>query len=198
MVQRSFSAKWSGRLRTVGLLVALSFLITACQARGGGHLPPGLSDIGDIRFQGDASFGFSLECRTVNGKPQVRGQLSYHDHGPSLNDTTRLPYFGEVKLHGEGVLVSPLPPQTTCASIASMNSFPTAAQFEGRYRAQASNGKLLGSEGIFKVLVFDQGEPGSSSLGFTGDGFSIELIGGSYPAYSRAGYLDGGNVQVDE
>ena len=31
----------------------------------------------------------------------------------------------------------------------------------------------------------------------TGDSFSIELIGGAYALYTRAGYIEGGNVQVE-
>jgi hypothetical protein len=47
------------------------------------------------------------------------------------------------------------------------------------------------------VQVFDQGEPGTSQGEITGDSFSIELIGGAYNGYTRAGYIDGGNVQVE-
>ena len=47
--------------------------------------------------------------------------------------------------------------------------------------------------------MFDQGEPGrTTDLVFvTGDGFSIELVGGPYALYTRAGYIEGGNIQVD-
>ena len=45
--------------------------------------------------------------------------------------------------------------------------------------------------------VFDQGEPGSSREEITGDSFSIELIGGAYNGYTRGGYIEGGNVQVE-
>jgi hypothetical protein len=47
------------------------------------------------------------------------------------------------------------------------------------------------------VEVFDQGEPGASQGDITGDGFSIELIGGAYNGYTRGGYIEGGNVRVD-
>ena len=52
----------------------------------------------------------------------------------------------------------------------------------------------------FTVLVFDQGEPGRTDAGRlrTGDGFSIELVGGPYAGYTRAGYIEGGNIQVDD
>jgi hypothetical protein len=45
--------------------------------------------------------------------------------------------------------------------------------------------------------VFDQGEPGTSQAEITGDSFSIQLIGGAYSGYTRAGYIEGGNVQVE-
>ena len=31
----------------------------------------------------------------------------------------------------------------------------------------------------------------------TGDFFSIDLKGGPYPLYTRAGYIQGGNIQVN-
>ena len=70
-----------------------------------------------------------------------------------------------------------------------------AAQLEGTYRRQ---GKAIRSlQGMFVVQVFDQGEPGSSREEITGDSFSIQLIGGAYNGYTRAGYIEGGNVQVE-
>ena len=60
-------------------------------------------------------------------------------------------------------------------------------------------GPDLALPGRFTVLVFDQGEPGRSrdAAFVTGDGFSIELVGGPYTGYTRAGYIEGGNIQVD-
>ena len=46
------------------------------------------------------------------------------------------------------------------------------------------------------VQVFDQGEPARPGGDFTGDSFAIELFGGAYAAYTRGGYIEGGNVQV--
>ena len=53
-------------------------------------------------------------------------------------------------------------------------------------------------DGRFVVQVFDQGEPGRTEdpAFVTGDGFAIELVGGAYGAYTRGGYIEGGNVQV--
>ena len=47
--------------------------------------------------------------------------------------------------------------------------------------------------------MFDQGEPGRTNdpAFVTGDGFAIELAGGPYTLYTRAGYIEGGNIQVD-
>ena len=45
--------------------------------------------------------------------------------------------------------------------------------------------------------MFDQGEPGSSRGEITGDSFAIELFGGAYAAYTRGGYIEGGNVQSE-
>ena len=53
--------------------------------------------------------------------------------------------------------------------------------------------------GRFTVLAFDQGEPGRTNdpAFVTGDGFAIELFGGPYAFYTRTGYIEGGNIQVD-
>jgi hypothetical protein len=47
--------------------------------------------------------------------------------------------------------------------------------------------------------VFDQGEPGRTKdpAFVTGDGFAIDLKGGPYTLYTRAGYIEDGNIQVD-
>jgi hypothetical protein len=70
-----------------------------------------------------------------------------------------------------------------------------AALFEGIYRPQDRT--LRNLRGEFVVQVFDQGEPGTSQAEITGDSFSIELIGGAYNGYTRGGYIEGGNVQVE-
>ena len=48
--------------------------------------------------------------------------------------------------------------------------------------------------------MFDQGEPGrTKDPQITGDVFSIELagVGAPYAGYTRAGYIEGGNIQVN-
>ena len=52
--------------------------------------------------------------------------------------------------------------------------------------------------GEFTVLVGDQGEPARPGGEFTGDLFSIELFFGPYAAYTRGGYIEGGNIQVED
>ena len=49
-------------------------------------------------------------------------------------------------------------------------------------------------------VMLDQGEPGRTNdpAFVTGDGFSIELVGGPYDFYTRSGYIEGGNIQVYE
>jgi len=71
-----------------------------------------------------------------------------------------------------------------------------AAHFEGSYQSKDTT-ILSAMPGRFNILVGDQGEPGRSRGDFTGDGFSIDLIGGPYCLYTRAGYIEGGNIQVD-
>jgi hypothetical protein len=72
--------------------------------------------------------------------------------------------------------------------------FPT---YDGVWFRQPQEKALRSLKGEFVVQVFDQGEPGSSREEITGDSFSIELIGRAYNGYTRGGYIEGGNVQVE-
>ena len=128
------------------------------------------------------------------------------------------PMFDELRAgirRREGIIVLTGEPgtgkTTLCRSVLAAHHFepiPTLerlleldrwAQFEGSYRSQ---NKTLRTKpaGRFVVVVFDQGEPGVGDPVITGDGFSIELtgLGAPYAGYTRAGYIEGGNIQVDK
>jgi len=181
-------------------LVALAALLTlgACKATGGGQIddpvPSGVLPTGDIdgTFTGEANFGFNFTCEmTDKNKAVIKGEITYHDTGTSVVDG--LP-FGEIGLHG---VVDPITfTAADCETAAQL--FLDAARFEGTYRSQDTS-LLSALPGRFNVLVFDQGEPGRTNdpLFVTGDGFSIDLKGGPYTLYTRAGYIEGGNIQVD-
>ena len=94
-------------------------------------------------------------------------------------------------MHG---VVEPLIVPNVPSCEAAVEGLP-GALFEGTYRPQETT--LRSARGEFVVQVFDQGEPGTSQEEITGDGFSIQLIGGVYNGYTRAGYIEGGNVQVE-
>jgi hypothetical protein len=130
----------------------------------------------------------------------ITGEIDYHDDpstidvpvDPEVPDGPVVPtLFPEIKLHGT---VEPLIVPNVPSCPEAVEGLP-AALFEGTYRPQEKT--LRNLRGEFVVQVFDQGEPGSSQGEITGDGFSIELIGGPYNGYSRAGYIEGGNVQVE-
>jgi hypothetical protein len=186
------------RVAAAGMALAAVLTLGACKATGGGQIddpaPSGVLPTGDIdgTFTGEANFGFNFTCEmTDKNKAVIKGEITYHDTGTSVVDG--LP-FGEIRLHG---VVDPVfitaPECETAAQI-----FLDAAQFEGSYRSQETS---LASDdsGRFTVLAFDQGEPGRTKdpVFVTGDGFSIDLKGGPYTLYTRAGYIEGGNIQVD-
>ena len=186
--------------RVLAALVAVAAVLTlgACKATGGGQIddpvPSGVLPAGDIEgtFTGDANFGFNFTCEmTDKSKAVIKGEITYHDTGTSKVEG--LP-FGEIRLHGVVDPVFIAAPE--CEAAAEI--FLDAAQFEGTYRSQDTS-LLSALPGRFTVLVFDQGEPGRSTdpAFVTGDGFSIELAGGPYTLYTRAGYIEGGNIQVD-
>jgi hypothetical protein len=173
--------------------MALAAVLTlgACKATGGGQIddpvPGGVSG----SFTGAADFGFNFTCAMkAKNKAVIQGQITYHDTGTSVIGTKT---FKPIRLHG---VVDPMVfTAADCETAAQM--FLDAAQFDGTYRSQDT--ALSKAPGRFTVLVFDQGEPGRTKdpAFVTGDGFSIELTGGPYTLYTRAGYIEGGNIQVD-
>jgi hypothetical protein len=193
--------------RVLVTLVALAAVLTlgACRATGGGQidepvpsgvLPPGVPPFEPVdgTYTGDANFGFNFTCEmTAKNKAVIRGEITYHDTGTSVIEG--LPY-GEVRIHG--VVDAMYLTAESCEAAAQ--DYLDMAQFNGTYRSQDTS--LTSAEpGRFSVLVFDQGEPGRTTdpAFVTGDGFSIELTGDGapYAAYTRAGYIEGGNIQVD-
>jgi hypothetical protein len=185
------------RVAAAGMAMAAVLALGACKATGGGQIdepvPSGVLLTGDIdgAYSGEANFGFNFTCEmTDKNKAVIKGEITYHDTGTS--NVEGLP-FGEIKLHGvvDPILV------TAPDCEAAAQSFLDAAQFDGTYRSQDTS-LVSAPPGRFTVLVFDQGEPGRSKdpAFVTGDGFSIDLCGGPYTLYTRAGYIEGGNIQV--
>jgi hypothetical protein len=161
-----------------GISLATVLVLAGChEAQGGGYIGEPVE--GSPIYNGDAKFGFNFQC-----DDEVKGQITYHD-------TSTKGVFAGIRLHGtvEKVLIDGVPADT-CEEVVEA----PVALFEGSYRSQDTT--LLG-RGRFTVQVFDQGEPSRSVGEFTGDGFSIELHGGPYAAYTRAGDIEGGNIQVD-
>jgi hypothetical protein len=190
------------RVAAAGMALAAVLTLGACRATGGGQidepvpsgvLPPGVPPFEPVdgTYTGAANFGFNFTCEmTAKNKAVIRGEITYHDTGTSVIEG--LPY-GEVRIHG----VVDVMYLTAESCEAAAQDYLDMAQFNGTYRSQDTN--LTSAEpGRFSVLVFDQGEPGRSKdpAFVTGDGFSIELFGGPYDFYTRAGYIEGGNIQV--
>ena len=188
------------RVAAAGIALAAVLTLGACKATGGGQidepapsgvLPETISDAAGA-FTGEANFGFNFTCEmTAKNKAVIKGEITYHDTGTSTVGGVDFP---EVRLHG---VVDPVT-LTAPGCEAAAQIFLDAAQFDGTYRSQET-GLTSALPGRFNVLVFDQGEPGRTNdpAFVTGDGFAIELVGGPYTLYTRAGYIEGGNIQVD-
>jgi hypothetical protein len=179
------------------MALAALLVLGACRATGGGYIGDPF-DGGPVSvYQGDADFGFTFNCdmEVKKGKPRavITGAVTYHDDPSSitLEDGLEPTVFPEIRLHG---IVEPLIVPNVGSCEDAVEGLP-AALFEGTYRPQDRT--LRSQQGEFVVQVFDQGEPGSSQGEITGDSFSIQLIGGAYNGYTRAGYIEAGNVQVE-
>src|SRR5215207_2000303 len=193
-----------GDLGQPGWALATLLVLGACRATGGGYIGDPLDGEPVGVYQGDAEFGFDFNCEmdTTKKKPRavITGEITYHDSPSTIDvpvdrDDPLGPVvptiFPEIDLHGT---VEPLIVPNVPSCEEAVEGLP-AALFEGTYRPQDK--ALRNLRGEFVVQVFDQGEPGTSQAEITGDSFSIELIGGAYNGYTRAGYIEGGNVQVE-
>ena len=186
-----------GRARRAGaaaLALAAVLGLGACKADGGGFIGAPFDGAPVGEFQGRANFGFNFTCHMQGKEDQavIRGHITYHDDNVSTIDGTEFP---EIRLHGT---VDPLFVENVETCRQAAEAFPDAAQFEGTYRPQGPTPGVPGParDGRFVVQVFDQGEPARPGGDFTGDSFAIELFGGAFAAYTRGGFIEGGNVQV--
>lgn len=193
------------RIAAAAMALVAVLGLGACKATGGGYIGTPL-DGGPVSvFQGRANYGFNFTCEaeTAKRKAVIKGQITYHDSASTVDG---LP-FPEIRIHGTvepivilnvygcGEAVDELFGYDPAAG-SPFDGIPTAL-FEGTYRAQDPTLTSV-LPGQFSVLVGDQGEPARPGGVFTGDLFSIELFGGPYALYTRGGYVEGGNIQVEE
>ena len=187
------------RVAAAGMALAAALTLGACdEARGGGYIDAPVT--GPPVFGERANFGFNFICDAE----RVKGQITYHDPSGFLT-------FPEVRIHGtvDKVVIELVPdnpltpdddeqvvgPARRCVDVADAPD----AIFMGTYRSQDPT---ITGRGRFTVQVHDFGEP-STPEDFNGDGFSIDLVGspdeppGPYGPYKRAGYIEGGNIQVE-
>ena len=195
-----------------GALVMLSLLAAGCQrAHGGGVLTDPLPS-GTVHgtYEGGATFGFSFTCTDHTGTAVLQGMIEYHDHAPSAitrtdGDMPTTSTFPRIDLHG---VTEPLPLAVNSCAEAADSTLPVA-QFHGVYQPHRPERDVPSpheaeppvvdspEEGTFQIDVFDQGESQRGrKAGITGDAFAIQLTGGRYHGYTRAGYIKGGNIQL--
>jgi hypothetical protein len=188
------------RVGAAGTALAAVLTLGACEAQGGGNVGAFVDDVVPVgEYTGEATFGFNFDCQEG-----IKGQITYRD-GPSTIFGVRS--FAEIRLHGTVdkvlLLEEPLPmtpddpiitkPATSCPEVAEA----PGALFQGSYRSQDTT--LLGSgpqPSRFTVQVLDMGEKSARAKSFNGDQFVIELEGGPYNGYTRAGNVEDGNIQT--
>ena len=195
------------RAGAAGMALAAVLALGACDATGGGYIGAPLDEVVPVgNYTGDANFGFNFNCDAG-----IKGQITYHDD-PSTVDvpvpagppgTVVSTPFPEIRLHGTVdtvLLIVELDDEDTpefdpvtkeAESCPELLQGP-GALFQGSYRSQDTT---LPGRGRFYVQVVDMGEPSRDAGDPNGDGFSIELSEGPYPGYTRAGNIEGGNIQ---
>jgi hypothetical protein len=190
--------------------MALAAVLTlgACRATGGGYIDKPAPGVPGVVFDGEAEFGFNFTCDMATDKKSavIRGTITYHDD-PSTFPLKTFP--NGIKLHGQvdpkfidianypGLVLPPGGTLTDCMDAAELGLSPFdpngTASFQGDYWSQDTTFPETMREGRFRVEVVDFGEGGFSD----GDYFDIRLLTGPYTGYNRAGYVEGGNIQVD-
>ena len=126
----------------------------------------------------------------------IKGTITYHDTDPSALGTEGR----QVRVRWTPFLRRKLSTPTARDRLRERTCrWPRMPRMRPSSRAPTGPRTRVPSptSGRFNVLVFDQGEPADASI-FDGDGFSIDLNGGPYALYTRAGYIEGGNIQVDD
>jgi hypothetical protein len=190
--------RMAGRVAAAGMALAAAVTLAGChEARGGGYIGQVVPQTNNPIFNARADFGFNFQC-----DDGVKGELTYHDASTSASLGGLV--FPDLRIHGtvENILVDDdMDPDTKAVPADTCEDIVEArwAQFAGSYRSQDTTLRTKPA-GEFVVVVFDQGEPGVGDPVITGDGFSIELsgLGAPYAGYTRAGYIEGGNIQVDK
>jgi hypothetical protein len=203
-------------LAVTGILVAV---LTACTGRGGGYLPPGVTDsdvFPSTVFTAQAPFGFTFSCEDKGGLNPPTGtlaiELAYSDLGTSA--LLSAPF----SIHG---IVDKIDPVVESAICIGQNPPPEPLPpnqliFLGRYRPTTSPPPDFPATCPkretkttplcrFEVEVHDNDENLRPSKG---DFFSIQLSSATacenpecstLPGpvfYARAGFLAGGNLTV--
>ena len=175
-------------------VVALAAVLTlgACRATGGGYLPPG----GASLFQARANFGFNFTCEVETAKKRavVRGTITYHDDpsplfpkGIRINGTVD-PFFIQ--------LIEPVGVDTTCDEADVLAGIPgdPYARFAGKYRSQDTTIPAAqvraGSRSTWRTWA-------SRHRVLRGTRSTSTLTGGYYGGYNRFGFVEGGNIQVE-
>jgi hypothetical protein len=213
-IARGSARRIARRLGAAGLALAAVVTLGACKATGGGYVGNPLDSGVLAEYTGDANFGFNFTCEVETAKKRtvIRGQITYHDDPSKISVVGEegLVDFPEIRIHGTvkplfflgvtdcGEAVEKLfdPDALPVDAPPEFEGIP-AALFEGTYRSQDSTLPAPLEQGEFTVLVGDQGEPARPGGEFTGDLFAIDLYLGEYPFYTRGGYIEGGNIQVD-
>jgi hypothetical protein len=189
IVTKSPHRGFDRRLAAAVMALAAIFTLGACKATGGGYIAEPLSGGPVSVFNSQANFGYNFTCQMKGtNKALIQGEITYHDSPSTIGGVN----YPEIRIHG---VVDPFFVTVPRCDQAA-EAFPDTAQFKGDYRSQDTTlSSIVG--GRFTAQVFDEGEPSASVGEITGDSFSIVLIGGPYAAYTRGGYIEGGNIQVD-
>jgi hypothetical protein len=185
------SGRFVRRIVAAGSALAALLVLGGChEARGFGTI--GLPTDGALPIivpNGKGQFAFTYNCnpKKVNGRV-----YTYRD--TSTNVFRGLNIEGKVTgtLIDDGDELTPLVPARSCQEIIEA----PAAQFTGTYRSLEKK-YCNAKPGRFTILVYDQGNPSLPAGEFTGDGFSIELFGGPYNLYTRAGYIEKGDIYAN-
>ena len=198
LVNESPRGRFARRVGAAVMALAAVLVLGACRADGGGFIGDPLEGGPVSVYQGDAEFGFTFYCEMTVKKNRPRavitGEITYHDSPSSiiLEGNLEPTLFPEIRLHGT---VEPLIVPNVPSCEEAIEGLP-GGPLRGHLPA-SGEGVAVHSRASSSSRCSTRVSRAVRARKITGDSFSIELIGGAYNGYTRGGYIEGGNVQVE-
>ena len=197
IVNKSSRRRIARRLGAAVMALAAVLTLGACKATGGGYIDEPLPGGPDVVFQGRANFGFNFTCQVETAKK--RAVIKGSDHLPRRSQHHRTdgrqdPRYGGPLLPG---VASPHAMRGTFLPASRASTPPGSRASTGRRTRRFPRRRIGAGSRSTCSTTASRAVQKTSQFTRLFDDESLHLDGGVYAVYTRAGYIEGGNIQVD-